>query len=113
MLIVFAGLPGVGKTTVAREVARRLGAMYLRVDTIEQALRAGGTLPAGVVAEGYAVAYRVAADNLALGHVVVADLVNPLALTRDTWPPRPGRGWSTSRSCAPTRRSTASASRSG
>ena len=85
VLIVFAGLPGVGKTTLARAVAERLGATYLRVDTIEQALRDGGTLPGGVVAEGYVVAYRVAADNLALGRSVVADLVNPLTLTRDAW----------------------------
>ena len=85
MLIVFAGLPGVGKTTIARELARKLGATYLRVATIEQALRSGGTLPAGVVAEGYVVAYGVAADNLALGRTVVADQVNPLTLTRDAW----------------------------
>lgn len=83
--IVFAGLPGAGKTTIARVVARRLGATYLRVDTIEQALRSGGTLPAGVVAEGYTIAYGVAADNLALGHSVIADLVNPLGITRDAW----------------------------
>ena len=85
VLVVFAGLPGVGKTTLAREVARRLGGAYLRVDTIEQALRAGGTLPGGVVAEGYVVSYGVAADNLALGRAVVADQVNPIGLTRDAW----------------------------
>ncbi len=84
-LVVFAGLPGAGKTTLARAAARGLGATYLRVDTVEQTLRAGGTLPAGVVAEGYAVAYGVAADNLALCRPVVADQVNPLGLTRDAW----------------------------
>ena len=85
VLIAFAGLPGAGKSTIARAVARHLGAAYLRIDTVEQALRAGGTLPAGVVAEGYAVAYAVAADQLALGLSVVADAVNPLRLTRDAW----------------------------
>ena len=39
MLVVFGGLPGTGKTTLARQVADRLGATYLRIDTIEQALR--------------------------------------------------------------------------
>ena len=39
MLIVFSGLPGSGKTTIARELARQLGAVYLRIDVIEQALR--------------------------------------------------------------------------
>ena len=43
-LVVLAGLPGVGKTTLARGAARRLGAAYLRVDTVEHALRDGGTL---------------------------------------------------------------------
>jgi predicted kinase len=85
MLIVFSGLPGTGKSTVAALLARRLRATYLRVDSIEQALRACATLPAGVVTEGYAVAYLVAADNLRAGGTVVADSVNPLPVTRDAW----------------------------
>lgn len=82
MLIVFGGLPGVGKTTVARAVSRALRAVYLRVDSIEQALRGEG---AKVWAEGYAAAYAVAGDNLALGRVVLADCVNPLPVTREAW----------------------------
>jgi predicted kinase len=85
VLIAFAGLPGAGKSTIARAVARRIRAAYLRIDSVEQALRAGGTLPAGVVAEGYAVAHAVAADQLTVGLSVVADAVNPLGLTRDAW----------------------------
>ena len=34
MLIILGGLPGVGKTTIAREVARQLGAIHVRVDSI-------------------------------------------------------------------------------
>ncbi len=41
-LIVFGGLPGTGKTTVSRELTRRLEATYLRIDVIEQTLRAAG-----------------------------------------------------------------------
>lgn len=78
-LIVLAGLPGVGKTTLARALAKRLGAVHLRIDTIEQAL--GGEL----TDEGYRVAYGVAEDNLRLGLDVVADSVNPIALTRQAW----------------------------
>lgn len=87
MLIAFSGLPGVGKTTVAREAAARLGAVYLRIDSIEQALRDAGAVGEGedMGPAGYVVAYRLAADNLALGRTVVADSVNPIALTRDAY----------------------------
>jgi predicted kinase len=82
MLVVLSGLPGVGKTTIARELARVTGATYLRIDSIEQALREGGVTVAG---EGYAVACAVAEDNLRLGRTVVADCVNPWPLTRQAW----------------------------
>ena len=39
MLIVFSGLPGVVETTLARVSARRLGALHLRIDTIDTASR--------------------------------------------------------------------------
>jgi predicted kinase len=82
MLIVLSGLPGVGKTTIARELAATILAVYVRIDSIEQALRAGGL---SVEAEGYDVAYVVAEDNLRIGHTVVADCVNPWLLTRTEW----------------------------
>lgn len=84
MLIAFSGLPGSGKTSIARELARRLRATYLRVDTVEQALRSCETL-ATVVAEGYETIYRLAEDNLKLGLTVVADSVNPIDITREAW----------------------------
>lgn len=82
MLIVLSGLSGVGKTTIARELARAAGAVHLRIDSIEQALRNAGLQVEG---EGYDVAYAVAEDNLRLGRVVIADCVNPWPLTRDAW----------------------------
>jgi predicted kinase len=82
-LFIFAGLPGAGKTTLARLLARALSAAYLRIDSIEQELRDQGVSPSGP--EGYAVAYRVAGDNLRVGTSVVADSVNPLAITREAW----------------------------
>jgi len=82
-LFIFGGLLGVGKTTLARLLAREWGAAYLRVDTVEQALRDERGELAGP--EGYVVAYRVAADNLLLGTSVVADSVNPIAITRRAW----------------------------
>ena len=85
MLIVFGGLPGVGKTTIARELARRIGAVFVRIDSIEFALRESGRLPAGVHDAGYRVAYAIAEDNLRAGHTVTADCVNPLRITREAW----------------------------
>jgi predicted kinase len=85
LLIVFGGLPGTGKTTLARLVAREYRAAYLRIDTIEQALRSSGALAGEVGGSGYLVAYALAETNLRLGHTVVADSVNPLALTREAW----------------------------
>lgn len=82
-LYIFAGLPGTGKTTLARLLARDLRATYLRIDTVEQALCDERGELSGP--EGYVVAYRVAADNLRLGMSVVADSVNPLAITRRAW----------------------------
>ena len=82
MLVVLGGLPGVGKTTIARELAGVTGAVYLRVDSIEQALRHEGW---NVQGEGYTVACAIAEDNLRLGQPVVADCVNPWPLTRDEW----------------------------
>ena len=84
-LIVFAGLPAAGKSTLARRLAREMRAVFLRIDTIEQSIRDAGFGGGDMGPMGYAAAYNVARDNLALGHTVVADSVNPLAVTRDAW----------------------------
>ncbi|RXH22207.1 MULTISPECIES: AAA family ATPase [Bradyrhizobium] len=82
VLIVFGGLPGTGKTTIARELTVRLAATYLRIDSIEQALRDAGFT---VGAEGYAIANALAAENLKLGRIVIADCVNPVQASRAAW----------------------------
>ena len=83
MLYIFSGLPGTGKSRLALYLVREQQAVYLRIDTIEQALREAGVPINGP--EGHLVAYRVAADNLRLGLHVVADSVNPLHITRAAW----------------------------
>ncbi|MBB5574178.1 MULTISPECIES: AAA family ATPase [Rhizobium] len=85
MLVIFGGLPGSGKTTIALLLAERLQAVHVRVDTIEQALRDSGMLKAEVGPAGYIAAYGVAEDNLRLGRTVIADSVNPIQVTRDAW----------------------------
>jgi len=84
-LIVIGGLPGTGKTSLATGLAQTLDAVQVRIDTIEQALRASTMSDSVVGPAGYVVAYGVAADNLRLGRIVVVDCINPLASTRAAW----------------------------
>lgn len=83
ILYIFSGLPGSGKTSLARGAAKHLCCAYLRIDTIEQGLRELCSL--NVQGEGYRLAYRIATDNLRLGTSVVADSCNPVELTRCEW----------------------------
>ena len=82
MLFAFSGLPGVGKTTVARALIRATGAAYLRIDALERPMQRAGFQIDGW---GYEIAHAVAEENLRLGNIVVADCVNPWPLTRDDW----------------------------
>jgi len=65
-LVAFSGRPGVGKTTVAQALCRITAAVCLR-------------------GAGYAILAELAAENLRLGNIVVADTVNPVAATRQMW----------------------------
>jgi predicted kinase len=87
MLIALAGRPGTGKTTIARLLASRLGAAWLRIDTIEQALLASGVSPevGGIGDVGYRIAHGIAADTLRVGRSVVVDAVNPVEAARIAW----------------------------
>jgi RNase adaptor protein for sRNA GlmZ degradation len=71
LLVVFSGLPGTGKTTVSKALAARLSAVYLRIDSIEQAMKAAGAERIGPA--GYAVANAL------------ADCVNPVRESRQAW----------------------------
>jgi predicted kinase len=86
VLVVFAGLPGTGKTTLARLVAARLRAALIRVDAIEASVVRCGLAepPVGVI--GYLVAHEVATSCLRVGTPVVVDAVNPVPEARAGWP---------------------------
>lgn len=85
MLIVLGGLPGTGKTTIAKLLAARIDATYLRIDEIEHALHSMPGFHGDVGPAGYVVAYALAASNLGIGRPVVADCVNPVRASRQAW----------------------------
>lgn len=85
MLIVFSGLPGTGKTTIAKGLVATTGAFYLRIDTIEQAIRHSGVLAQDVGRSGYRVANELALSNLGPGRTVIVDCVNPVFESRMAW----------------------------
>ncbi|HEY6957350.1 MAG TPA: ATP-binding protein [Candidatus Limnocylindria bacterium] len=83
-LVVLSGLPGSGKSSVARELARALEFSLFELDHIEAPILArfdGDALGWG----GYEILSALAEDNLSLGRSVVLDSVawtNPL---REEW----------------------------
>ncbi len=85
MLIILGGLPGTGKSTIGKKLAQKLKAVYLRIDSIEQAIKNTSPNSIQVITEGYAAAYAVAKDNLEIGLTVITDSVNPIEITRSNY----------------------------
>ncbi|AAT88639.1 conserved hypothetical protein [Leifsonia xyli subsp. xyli str. CTCB07] len=86
VLVVTAGLPGSGKSTIAGIVAARLGAAVISVDPIEAAiLRAGidDDQPTGLAA--YLVAETMSEQVLLTGYSVIVDAVNAVEPARLQW----------------------------
>ncbi|MQA64007.1 MAG: adenylyl-sulfate kinase [Actinophytocola sp.] len=85
VLIIVGGLPATGKSAVAGTLALELGLAFVRIDGIEQAIIRSSCLRQPLGAVGYVVGYAIAAEQLRHGVSVVAECVNPLAVTRDAW----------------------------
>ena len=86
MLIVMAGLPGSGKSTIAAAAARHLTCAMVSVDPLEAAMWLAGIdrdQPTGLAA--YVVAEAVAREQLHLGHDVIVDAVNDVEPARQQW----------------------------
>ena len=84
-LVSLSGLPGVGKTTLAKALAAKVKAVHLRVDSVEAALKNSVLKINRAEDAGYLAIASVARDNLLLGFDVIADTVNPIEITRNLW----------------------------
>lgn len=84
-LIVFSGLPGVGKSTLSRELAQVLAATYLGIDACEAGIMQSALARDDVMDAGYRALWGIARENLEIGLDVVADSVNPVTETRNGW----------------------------
>ena len=86
MLIVTAGLPGAGKSTIADVLGEKLGIPVISVDPLESAILSAGIdadQPTGLAA--YLVAETLAGNVLASDRSIIVDAVNAVSPARDQW----------------------------
>jgi predicted kinase len=86
VLIVLSGLPGTGKSAIARGIAVARGLPVLSVDPIESAIVKSGiprSFETGLAA--YVAAETVADGLIGVGLSPVIDAVNSVAAARDMW----------------------------
>ena len=84
-LAVFAGLPGVGKSTLAARVAAELPAAVLAVDTVDFTLQRYDVTEPRPGFAAYGVVAALAEVQLRIGHHVIIDAVNPVRSARQMW----------------------------
>ena len=85
VLAVFAGLPGVGKSTLAAQVAAALPATVLAVDTVDFTLQRYEVTEPRPGFAAYGVVAALAEVQLRIGHPVIIDAVNPVRSARQMW----------------------------
>ena len=84
-LAVFAGLPGVGKSTLAQLVGAALPASVLAVNDVDFTLRAYDVTEPRPGYAAYGVVAALAETQLRMGHHVIIDAVNPVKAARRIW----------------------------
>ena len=85
-LIIIAGLPGSGKSTVAESLAEKLSVPLFSVDPIESSIIESGihrSFETGLAA--YLVAEALAGEQLKRGLSAIIDAVSPVQEARDMW----------------------------
>jgi predicted kinase len=85
VLAVFAGLPGVGKSSLAARVAAALPATVLPVDTVDFTMRRYEVHEPRPGYAAYGVVAALAEAQLLMGHHVIIDAVNPGPGPRRLW----------------------------
>ena len=85
VLAVFAGLPGVGKSTLAERVAAELPAAVLPVDSVDFTMQRYEVTESRPGYAAYGIVAALAEVQLRIGHHVIIDAVNPVKAARQMW----------------------------
>jgi len=86
LLIVFTGLPGTGKSSLAEAIGRELGIPVFAKDWLEATLRRSGLgASAEVSYAGYELLTTLAQRQLQLGQSVILDSVASIEAVRTRW----------------------------
>jgi predicted kinase len=85
LLVAVSGLPGVGKSELARLIARELSIPIIELDRIEGPLLQRGISGDSIGWAGYEILTALAEDNLEIGQSVVLDSVCWTRAIRERW----------------------------
>lgn len=85
LLVAMSGLPGVGKSELARHLARKLPISLIELDRIEGPLLQQGISGDSIAWAGYEILTALAEDNLEIGRSVLLDSVCWTRAIRERW----------------------------